>query len=309
MSKRLTPTGLARLYYLYPSLAGSAETWPGHFERARDMGFEAVCLPPLFRHAPSDPMLAIDHDEAATGGAIEAAAARLAGSGQKAGRGLLIDVVLDRIAASHKLAEAFPHRYRPLSRTGAVDPRVAAPNGLVVSLNGAHDVGWFSSWWIERLTQLVRQGVSGFRLLGIDALPVAALKAIVQGVPDAAHLAWTPGLDWGRLEAMADIGLDGVFASAPWWDGRAGWYAEEHERLRRIAPVIVPLEVPFGERVPRGSDGRLTRVAGATCGTARRCDGQRMVDADGLRTSGDAAGRYSLGRRRFRHGPAQRYFR
>ena len=249
MPKRLSPTGLAPLYYFYPMLAGPPGAWMEHFERARVMGFQAVCLPPLFRHAESDPLLAADHDEAAAGGTTEAAAARVAADCRKAGMGLVVDVVLDRIAVGHKLVEAFPHRYRSPNRLGALDPRASSPDGLVVTLNDAHDIGWFTNWWIDRLAPLVQQGVSGFRLLGLDALPVAALKAIVRGVPDAAHLAWTPGMDWAQLQALADVGLDGVFASAPWWDGRAAWYAEEHERLRRIAPIIVPVEVPFGERV------------------------------------------------------------
>jgi starch synthase (maltosyl-transferring) len=247
MPERLSPTGLSRLYYLHPAIAGMPQAWLEHFERARAMGFEAICLPPLYKHAESDPFLSIDHDEAAMGGSVEAAAARLAQDCKKAGLRLVVDVALDRIAAAHKLAQAFPDRYRKLNRSGALDPRASSGDGLVVSLND--DVEWFTQGWIERLSRLVQQGITGFRLLGIDALPVTALKAIVRGVPDAAHLAWTPGLDWPRLEALIDVGLAGVFASAPWWDGRAAWYAEEHERLRRIAPIIVPMEEPFGERI------------------------------------------------------------
>ncbi|MBX3501679.1 MAG: DUF3416 domain-containing protein [Alphaproteobacteria bacterium] len=247
MSERLSPTGLAKLYYIHPALAGPVDAWPGHFRRARDMGFEAICLPPLFRHVPSDPFLADDHDQAALGGAPEGQAGRLAAACKAAGLRLVVDIVLDRIATTHRLAQAFPDRFRPLKLSGGLDPRARA-DGLVVSLESS-TVGWFAGWWIEHLGRLASEGVAGFRLLGSDSLPTAALKAIIDGVPGASHLAWTPGMDWPRLESLAGSGLAGVFASAPWWDGRAGWYAEEHERLRRIAPVIVPAEVPFGERI------------------------------------------------------------
>ncbi|MBV9835247.1 MAG: DUF3416 domain-containing protein, partial [Alphaproteobacteria bacterium] len=247
MPERLSPTRVARLYYLHPALAGPLAAWPQHFKRAKALGFEAICLPPLFSHAEADPFLSNDHDQAAIGGPIDAAAAHLADECNKAGLRLVVDVVLDRIAAGHKQAKQVADHYRPLNRNGTCDPRAAASDGLVVSLNG--DVEWFTRPWIERLSRLAKQGVSGFRLLGLGALPVAALKDIVRGVPEAQHLAWTPGLDWPQLEAMAGIGLSGVFASAPWWDGRAAWYVEEHERLRRIAPIIVPMEEPFGERV------------------------------------------------------------
>ena len=41
-----------------------------------------------------------------------------------------------------------------------------------------------------------------------------------------------------RRRGLAGSGLDGVFASVPWWDGRASWFVAEHVLLRRIAPVI-----------------------------------------------------------------------
>jgi starch synthase (maltosyl-transferring) len=56
------------------------------------------------------------------------------------------------------------------------------------------------------------------------------------------------------LKGLAPIGLDGVFASTPWWDGRASWYTAEHELLRRIAPVIAPVEAPFDARLARRAE-------------------------------------------------------
>ena len=77
--------------------------------------------------------------------------------------------------------------------------------------------------------------------------------------------AWTPGLNWSRHADLAGIGFDGVFASTAWWDGRAAWYVEEHESLRRIAPVIGLVEAPMrigpmdiGQRL------RALRLAAAT---------------------------------------------
>ncbi len=56
-------------------------------------------------------------------------------------------------------------------------------------------------------------------------------------------------MSWSRIADLAGVGLDAVFASTAWWDGRAGWYVEEHEVLRRIAPVVAPVEAPFGNRL------------------------------------------------------------
>src|SRR5689334_13516453 len=111
MPERLSPTGLATLYYLHPALAGPPDAWPQHFRRAHALGFEAICLPPLYRHVESDPFLSIDHELAAIGGTVEDAAARIAETCNKAGMRLLVDVALDRIAAAHKQAQDFPDRY------------------------------------------------------------------------------------------------------------------------------------------------------------------------------------------------------
>ena len=41
-----------------------------------------------------------------------------------------------------------------------------------------------------------------------------------------------------------------MFASTPWWDSRASWYIEEHDRLRRIAPRVIGVaEALFEERL------------------------------------------------------------
>ena len=79
--------------------------------------------------------------------------------------------------------------------------------------------------------------------------------------------AWTPGLSWSRHAGLAGLGLDGVFASTPWWDGRAAWYVEEHESLRLIAPVIGLAEAPL--RVPPVDIDlrrRMLRLAATTAG-------------------------------------------
>src|SRR5205085_1015267 len=49
--------------------------------------------------------------------------------------------------------------------------------------------------------------------------------------------------------ALAPAKFDGVFSSLPWWDRRASWFVDEHELLRRVAPVLACPEAPFDERL------------------------------------------------------------
>jgi starch synthase (maltosyl-transferring) len=62
--------------------------------------------------------------------------------------------------------------------------------------------------------------------------------------PGFVALAWTPGLKWSQIDALAGAGFDGVFSSVAWWDYRARWFVEEYDILRRVAP---------GPRLPRGA--------------------------------------------------------
>ena len=53
---------------------------------------------------------------------------------------------------------------------------------------------------------------------------------------------------------MAGAGFDGVFSSLPWWDYRGSWLIEEHDILRRVAPVLACPEAPFERRLAERLD-------------------------------------------------------
>jgi starch synthase (maltosyl-transferring) len=125
-------------------------------------------------------------------------------------------------------------------------------------------------WWTERLVRLVRAGASGFRLMGLDLLPGEALQQIVGATRrqvSCGFWGWTPGVDWARHAELIGAGLDGVFASTAWWDGRADWYVEEYESLRRVAPVIGLVEAPLRVApLDIGLRRRALRLAATTAG-------------------------------------------
>src|SRR5262249_28056142 len=107
--------------------------------------------------------------------------------------------------------------------------------------------------WCDRLALWAEAGVCGFRLLGLDHVPAPFAADLIASIRNKAagcqFLGWTPGVAWSRIAELAGTGLDAVFASLPWWDGRASWYTEEHELLRRIGRIVAPVEAPFGSRL------------------------------------------------------------
>ena len=255
--------------------AGALNQWPLHLARAQALGFDHVCIPPVFAVGETGNIF-LTADVESTSPHLhphrtaDEAVAAIAALCRSHGLALLLDIVLDRAAANGSFAQTTGLTFRqPSLDHTVVDPRQAsdARHAARIYLDSEMASDVFVRFWTERLLRLARTGASGFRLLGFEHLPSPVLAEIRRGVASASFLAWTPGIARDRLTAFAGIGLDGVFASTPWWDGKAAWYVEEHEVLRRIAPIIALAEAPFDERVAeRGiaQSRRTLAIAAAT---------------------------------------------
>jgi starch synthase (maltosyl-transferring) len=118
----------------------------------------------------------------------------------------------------------------------------------------------------QALKAWLDSGVAGFLCRAPASVLVQGwqeLKSRVRALyPDCLFLAWTPGLTPRQLEALADSGFDAVFGSVSWWDYRAPWLVEEFQRLRRIAPVIQPVQAVDA----RGSQDGWGAVTGPQAG-------------------------------------------
>src|SRR5262249_34626859 len=138
---------------------------------------------------------------------------------------------------------------------GALDPRtdLQRVNAALARFDDPAATRHLEQIWSARLAGWLGAGVAGFRILGLDRVPAVFLARLIQSVRNEAgsgeFLGWTPGVSWVRIARLAGVGLDAVFASTPWWDGRESWYVEEHELLRRIARIVGPVEAPFGSRL------------------------------------------------------------
>jgi starch synthase (maltosyl-transferring) len=251
-----------KIYYLHPLLAGSLANWQPHIERCQRMGFSHLATAPLFAPGGTgDIFLAADHEGVNPALGVDESAdaviARLADMCARHDLGLILDIVVDRVASEGALANSPRPWFRGtrLAADPAPDPRAApAPaNAVYARFDDPATAEELTSWWVERLVRLVRAGVAGFRCDAPHQLAAATWQRIIAGVRDAAagchFLAWTPGLNWSQIVALADAGFDGVFSSVAWWDGRASWFIAECEVLRRIAPVIAAPEVPFDARL------------------------------------------------------------
>jgi len=119
-----------RIYYLHPRMMGALPGWKGQFAPVQSMGFSEVCLGPVFAPgANGDIFLTDDFERAAPflqpWGDADATVQELAIAAREAGLSLLLDIVLDRVAADGAMARSAPHWFYRTGASDVIDPRQA----------------------------------------------------------------------------------------------------------------------------------------------------------------------------------------
>src|SRR5262252_5765283 len=249
-----------RIYYFDPILAGPHRSWSVHLSRCRELGFSHLLSAPLFDPGQSgDLFLSSDHERLnpaiAHATNVDSFVTEFARACQGHDLTLLLDVVVGRVATDSAIARLKPEWFRHDSAGTRVDPRDLRRHGdAAFARYDDPAIGKrIAAWWIERLACLARAGAAGFRCEDPSALPANLwrhlIDAVRQSVPDCRFLAWTPGLAWQTIAALADVGFDAAFSSVAWWDGRANWLVSEHELLRGFGAVIGCPEAPYAPRL------------------------------------------------------------
>ncbi len=262
-----------RIYYLHPQNVGGQPEVVRHIALAAELGFDHICLGPIFEPGRGDPFLISDLDRAdprlGIAGSPENAVREIAALCRGQGLHLFLDIVLDRLAGDGPSVRQADGLYEGQDHRDIVDPRQdrTALNAATLRPGATSRL---VAWWTDRLVCLVRAGASGFRLVGLDLVPGDAVRQIVGATRSQASCGfwgWTPGVNWARHADLIGAGLDGVFASTAWWDGRADWYVVEYDSLRRAAPVIGLAEAPLRIAPPDiGLRRRALRLAATTAG-------------------------------------------
>lgn len=268
----------ARIYapaicYLHPLQLGRLDRWNGVLDRIASLGFDHVLIaPPFAVNAGGNVFATRDHAQlhaALGGGPADAALAALAQACHVRGLTLLLDLVIDRVAADAPLRVDHPDWFTSHAEDGdALDPRLP-PSHLEVASFRYDDprcADAILAWWTRQLKTWAALGIGGFRCEAPARLSAARWRTLIaavrQDVPMDApvhFLAWTPGMDAAAVDALAGVGFDATFSSLRWWDFRAGWMVEEHARLAAVAPPIATVEAPFGTRYGQAFGDAMVR--------------------------------------------------
>ena len=220
------------------------------FARAGALGFSHVLIPPPWpgvrRHGQFSALQ------------FDLAAREVAAAARAAGREPLVDIQVDQLSAAAKMAVAAGSPFRIPDKATLLDPRNGADADIArARLDSLGDALALAAWWTPHLQAFCTQGITGFRLLGLDAFPGisagAFLGALRLSLADALLLVWTPGMRRDALQSLRGQGADGVFASLPWWDFASEWLWDEIADLSSIAPVIGADGVPGADAQADGA--------------------------------------------------------
>src|SRR4051812_30889928 len=193
-----------KIYYVHPLVAPLPD-WRQHLRRAADLGFNRICISPPFLPHPNGNVFLTDDFELAhplyedTRSADELVGKIASLCGEFALR-LLLDIELDRVAAGGAMARSAPRWFGETPTPDRIDPRQPKdiPGAAYARFDDPAAARELSGWWVDRIIRLARAGAAGFRLLGLDRVPAAALGDIVRSareeVPQCRFFGWTPGV-------------------------------------------------------------------------------------------------------------------
>ncbi|GAB0118439.1 maltotransferase domain-containing protein [Acidisoma sp. 7E03] len=270
-----------RIYMIHPLLAGPLAGWGRLFDRAASLGFTHVLTAPPF----AGPSLHLVSDFGHLNEALEwqrtaeEGLAHLAEEARSRDLGLLLDVSPGAVAAGGAVMQQAPALFSPSLAGQSLDPRAYGPEADAATANWAEAAEALAAFWADHLAAWRSLGLAGFRidLLGVTDAARPSFLRDLRGASDGLLLGWTPGLAREAMAALAGSGLDFVFSSLPWWDFRSEWLWEEMAVLETVAPVIAPVEAPFGLRLATAV-GDLTLLPAAQ----KRALGFAAAAADGL---------------------------
>lgn len=234
-----------RIYSAHGSESGSAR-WLAKLGQIRKMGFTHVLVArdASARGAPAKASGAanvrVANDFAAAPPSLTAEVQICSDHGLQ----LLLDIDVLCADAATLLRAQHADRFRVVASSEDLpDPRHRPREaGLQWRLDDARAAQAALEWWRCHLLDYARAGVTGFRLLSVDAAPSAWWKALCVHVhalaPGTLMLAWTQGLKPPSVAALVGTGFDDTFCSAEWWDYRGSWLASECRRLAAVAPPL-----------------------------------------------------------------------
>jgi starch synthase (maltosyl-transferring) len=170
----------------------------------------------------------------------------------------LVELDVRHVRREAPAVAAHPERFRDPGGEGP-DPRPPHARPLEVRLDDAHVAEAWRRELASALVRLARAGAGGLLVRAAHRAGAGffrpLLAAVREEVPDFLAIADCLGEPPEVVEATAAAGFDMVLDSCAWWDLRAPWYLEQHERFRRVAGIVSSPVPPFGPAAVAEGEG------------------------------------------------------
>ncbi len=261
--KPVIPTSQTSIYHLHPLLAGAAREWNRHFERCARMGFSHVLIaPPFLPGRGGNIFLTADHarlNPILGGGDAPPAIANIVETARSHGLEVMLDLVIDRLAADAALLRMRPHLRAACAGPDLPDPRRAPIEFGSAPLDFSAHAEELVAWWHQLLTQWRDAGVIGFRCDSPGRVPATVWRDLISRLRKSASrctlLAWTSGLAPDALCDLAETGFDFACSSSWAWNFRDDWLDQDTSRIAKVGKVLAVPELSFGPRLARAGEG------------------------------------------------------
>jgi starch synthase (maltosyl-transferring) len=248
----------ARIYNLFPLLAGTVDEWKTHLDRIAGMGFNWIYLNPFHMPGFSGSLYAVKDflslNPLMRGGATGTADEVLQGffaAAKSRGIQVMMDLVVNHTGKDSVLAQQHPDWFErepdgSLHSPFCVDPgsgrKTVWADLAEIDYRERPQRQQILDYFSNVITHYARLGVGGFRCDAAYKVPQDVWRVLInagrRADPDTLFVAENLGAMMEQVEQLRGAGFDYLFNSAKWWDFREPWLFDQYEKFRSIAPSI-----------------------------------------------------------------------
>jgi starch synthase (maltosyl-transferring) len=270
----------ARIYNLFPLLAGAMDRWPAHMERAKSMGFNAIFVNPFHLPGFSGSLYSIKDYYRINPVLVSKTSSKapldqlrdVVATAHDMGLQMIMDLVINHTAVDSPLIRKHPDWYLRNPDGSVVNPSVWEGDKLVTvwgdlaEIDNEHSRDRERLWdYWEELALFYREvGFGGFRCDAAYQVTDALWRELIGRVkgqyPDTTFYAETLGCVIEDVVKLAQAGFDYTFNSSKYWDFEEDWCLRQYRENSPWAPSVSFAESHDTERLFKELQGDVQGI-------------------------------------------------